>query len=717
VSQPRYQAFISYSHRDAGWAAWLHRALETYRVPKLLVGSAGAHGSVPARLAPIFRDREELASASDLGREISASLADSANLIVICSPHAAASRWVNEEVLAFKRLGRAHRIFCLIVDGEPNASDLPGRTAEECFCPALRFALDDDGTPAPRRCEPIAADIRRGGDGRANAKLKIVAGLLGVGLDALRQREHHRQQRRMLAITAAALLVMGVTSMLAVAAVVAREAAERRQKQAEELVGFMLGDLGTRLREVNRLDIIESVAEQAMHYYGSLPPEDVTDVAMMQRAQALQKIAHIRLDRGNTAAALEAFTRATPIFAGLAESAPHDVDRQLAHAGNLNRVGKALWVLQDFVPAAAAFAQATQIIDAALAVAPDHVALLAERASLATNAGRLAELRRDSASALAHYEAVLKTFRRLQSAEPENERWQLEIGYAHNNLGKLALSGGDLKEAARHYRLDLDIKRALATRRPDNNQRQAELAAAYMFAARVDMQLGENAQAEVEQRSALEILTALGTFDPTHVTWRHYRASGERHHATILIDRGELDGAAEHNATSRRLLEELLAKDADNGAWRLGLADSLLQAAEISLLQHRSDRTFDYLDAAARVLPGDAVPDRQWQRLKVVERLLRAEATLPNDADFAAVLVRQAAGLVFPIVDGDSDPEWLELATRVAITAGDSRSAERFIDRLARMGFARVAHEQRVGAWRATLSARLQQPGADVGQH
>ena len=31
--QMKYWAFISYSHRDAKWATWLHRALESYRVP------------------------------------------------------------------------------------------------------------------------------------------------------------------------------------------------------------------------------------------------------------------------------------------------------------------------------------------------------------------------------------------------------------------------------------------------------------------------------------------------------------------------------------------------------------------------------------------------------------------------------------------------------------------------------------------------------------
>jgi len=108
-----YRAFISYSHRDEKWARWLHRALETYRVPKHLVGQTTAMGVIPARTAPVFRDRDELASATDLGTILRAALAGSACQIVICSPASAASHWVNEEILSFKRLGRADRIFCL----------------------------------------------------------------------------------------------------------------------------------------------------------------------------------------------------------------------------------------------------------------------------------------------------------------------------------------------------------------------------------------------------------------------------------------------------------------------------------------------------------------------------------------------------------------------------------------------------------------------------
>ena len=55
----------------------------------------------------MFIDRAELPSSTNLAAGVRTALEESAALIVICSVAAAQSRWVNEEVLEFKRLGRA----------------------------------------------------------------------------------------------------------------------------------------------------------------------------------------------------------------------------------------------------------------------------------------------------------------------------------------------------------------------------------------------------------------------------------------------------------------------------------------------------------------------------------------------------------------------------------------------------------------------------------
>lgn len=208
----KYWAFISYSHADAKWGDWLHAALETYRVPSRLVRKAKPEGAVPRRIFPVFRDREELASSSSLGENIQGSLRLSRALVVICSPRSAASRWVNEEVKLYKSMGREDRVFCLIVDGEPNAPADSGLL--ECFPKAVRFQLDREGEISDEPAEPIAADAREGKDGKRNALLKLIAGIIGVPFDELRQRERQRQARQRIRLGASIVGMMVAAGLI-----------------------------------------------------------------------------------------------------------------------------------------------------------------------------------------------------------------------------------------------------------------------------------------------------------------------------------------------------------------------------------------------------------------------------------------------------------------------------------------------------------------------
>jgi hypothetical protein len=206
----RYWAFISYSRRDETWGAWLHNQLESYRVPRALIGTAGRDGPVPNGLLPVFRDLEELPASANLGEQITEALGQSASLIVICSPNSAQSRYVNQEILAYKKLGRENRILAMIVDGEPNAADKAGIDPNlECFAPALKWRAGPDGELTSTPMEPIAADTRKQGEGASNAKLKLIAGVLGVSYDGLKRREDTRRLRRLLAATSAIAVGLG----------------------------------------------------------------------------------------------------------------------------------------------------------------------------------------------------------------------------------------------------------------------------------------------------------------------------------------------------------------------------------------------------------------------------------------------------------------------------------------------------------------------------
>ena len=202
----RYKAFISYSHDDEAEAKRLHHRLERFRPPK---GLELADGSRPVRLYPIFRDRDETAASPSLPTTIEVALQSSQHLIVLCSPAAAASEWVNAEIRLFADIASPEQIFPLIVGGDPLS----------CFPPALLELLDD----------PLAPDLREGMDGFNDGTLKLIAGLWGMPFSTLKNRDAAWRRRR----AQLNLLIAAAIGGLAVFAVLSAWRAEEQKQLAE----------------------------------------------------------------------------------------------------------------------------------------------------------------------------------------------------------------------------------------------------------------------------------------------------------------------------------------------------------------------------------------------------------------------------------------------------------------------------------------------------
>ena len=160
-TQYNYFAFISYKSEDVEWAIWLQHELEHYHLP----ASYNGRTDVRQELRPVFRDIDEL-SAGNLPEQIKHALVNSENLIVICSPQAAKSHWVNQEVETFISLGKVNQIFPFIVEGN---------SPKEFFPPSL--------LNLPKNEERLGGDVSK--NGRDAAFVKVVAGMLGVGFDSL----------------------------------------------------------------------------------------------------------------------------------------------------------------------------------------------------------------------------------------------------------------------------------------------------------------------------------------------------------------------------------------------------------------------------------------------------------------------------------------------------------------------------------------------------
>jgi tetratricopeptide (TPR) repeat protein len=550
-----YRAFISYSHADERWGRWLHRALETYSIPRHLVGKATAMGPVPARLAPIFRDRDELASAADLSSHIRDALAASDNLIVICSPAAARSRWVNEEIRTFQAAGRAARVFCVIVAGEPAEGD-----DEDCFPPSLRLSYDETGKPIAGRLEPLAADARANGDGRTLALLKVVAGLIGVDLDELRRRDAQRRQRRMAIITGVSLAGVSVTTALAVTAYFARNEAEQRREQAEDLLSFMVGDLRERLTPIGRLDVLEDVGTRALAYFATVAPGDLTDEELTRHAQVLTQIGEIRMSQRQYDDALTAFRQAAHRAAELARKEPGDGKRLFRRAQAEFWMGYVDWRRGDIE---SAHGWLTRYRDSALGLvklAPDRTEWIQE---VAYGHHNLAVLEFESANleAARHgFESELAVLTELDRSHPELDLGG-NIADAISWLGNIAYSGGALADAKAHFQRSADQLERIFRADPENAHKRYDHAHALLWVSDVASVTDDVDGAIRLVDRALGEFNELSRLDPQNKEWLRASAHSRISRGYLLASVGDASSARKHADDARAVLELLLKEE------------------------------------------------------------------------------------------------------------------------------------------------------------
>jgi tetratricopeptide (TPR) repeat protein len=436
-----YRAFISYSHRDKAVATRLHRTVESYRIPAKLVGTVTPVGTVPKRLAPVFRDRDELPASADLGGELSAALRRSMFLIVICSPASAKSHWVDQEILQFKRLHGDTRVLALIVGGTPYASDMPGREDEECFPKSLRFKLAADGTLSDTPAEPIAADIRTDGDGRRLANLKLIAGLTGVKLADLVQRETQRRMQRLAFVTTGAMAGMVLTGGLAIYAnqrrieaneqrVIAQREATAARAASDYLVGtFELSNPATENpRTITALTILGRSAERARTELAGQPAIQVRLINTLGKAYN---------NLGLTKEASAAIEASMP---AIEKAGPDGAEAMLTLATTYWKQGA---------------------LDKALATAKRAEALLgpdlkqhtALRAQAAVTEGRIYQSSSNVPAGIASFDRALALYRATENVPPKS------LGTALNNRGMLLSDDGQFDAAEKSLTESLAIYR------------------------------------------------------------------------------------------------------------------------------------------------------------------------------------------------------------------------------------------------------------------
>jgi tetratricopeptide (TPR) repeat protein len=564
----RYMAFLSYSHQDAAIADWLHEALEEFRVPPRLIGKLTEHGPVPKRLAPIFRDRQELAAASDLSEEIEEAIAGSRFLVVLCSPAAARSKWIDKEISCFKRLHREDRIFAAIIDGAPFASDDPERSAEECFPNALRVHFDGRGKPTTQRSEPIAADLRDEGDGRKMGLLKLAAGMLGVGLDDLAQREAQRRHRRLYAITAASVIGMLFTSGLAYTAIDARDQARDQRREAEGLIGFMLGDLRDKLEPLGRLDVLDSVGTKALSYYERQNKSDLPDESLAQRSRALTLMGEMAQTRGDLEGALRRYREAKASTAELAKREPNNPQNLYDHAQNVFWVGSIDYQRGNLDKAAEAFREYRRLADRMIALAPSEDKYRLERSYAESSLGTVLMDQRKYREAAEVYQSLLQPAEALLAKDANNKDYRNKLVQALAWLADAREYSGQLDEALAHRQRQIALlERLWDPKKPDTDLKRDEMTARRAV-ARIYSYRGQLPQAVAQARQASSVIDWLANTEPQNTEWMQAGARANFERADLELASGNVDQARAAATAACGAASNLVAKDRSVAEWR-----------------------------------------------------------------------------------------------------------------------------------------------------
>lgn len=610
----RYYAFLSYSHKDMELANWLHRELERFRVPHSLAGKLTANGVVPRRLTPIFRDQQDLSAGGDLASEIKAALAASQFLVVLCSPTAAKSRWTNQEIESFKRTRPEGCVLAAVVAGEPFASELPGREAEECFPPALRYKYDGRGHQTAKRAEPLAADFREDGEGKRLAFLKLVAGMLGVGLDELVQRETTRRHRQLAWLAAGSLAGMAITSGLALAALQARDSAREQRRQAEGLVAFMVGDLKDKLEPIGRLDALDGVGARVLQYYSEQNAGELSDAGLLQRSRALSITAQVAYLRGHYDEAIRLYREA---LAGTAEAVRRnsaDPQRLYDHAQNVFWIGDIARQRGQIDQAESAYREYKRLADRMVEIDPNNIKWRMEVIYANEDLGIALKAKRHFTEAAQLFGDSLEPMQSIASFDPKNAEYQAALS---NMLGWLAdtqSSLGHLDTAIAARRRQISYLDGTITGTKTDVAVQERLIPAHEGLGILLTAQGRTDQGVIQYRLAIAQANSLLAIEPNNSEWRDLAANAQLELAKNLLALGDQAQAAQETAGGCAAAEALGARDQNVARWRLLQMMCFDMRSRLALASGNTSQALDFAQralAAARFRrSGDAISDR-----------------------------------------------------------------------------------------------------------
>jgi WD40 repeat protein len=244
-----YDGFLSYSH-----------AADDLLAPRLQAGlQRFAKPWWKRRALHIFRDEASLSANPHLWSSITDALDDSDWFVLLLSPEAAGSEWVNREIDYWKEHRDPHKILPAVTDGTFRWAD--SDVAGDAVPPSLQGVFEDEPRWVDLRFARTETQLDLRHARFRDAVADIAAAVRGVAKDELESEEirQHRRTVRTAWTAGVAILALGVAAT--VGAVVAYNAQQNAQEERDRAVAAELTATEERDRANQEADRANLLAE------------------------------------------------------------------------------------------------------------------------------------------------------------------------------------------------------------------------------------------------------------------------------------------------------------------------------------------------------------------------------------------------------------------------------------------------------------------------
>ncbi len=332
-----------------------------------------------------------------------------------------------------------------------------------------------------------------------------------------------RGERIRFAITSLIAILAIISAVLGVMARKAQGDAEQHRVEAEELLGYMLGEFAEKLRPLGRLDLLDSVSSKALTYLSSSDSLLESPTALNQRAKALQVIAEVNTARSDSEKAYEALAAARRILR-LQDNGTVTDKTLLKDLG-----ANAFWLAQYYAN------------------------------------------RKQWDKALPYANEYITYSDRMAVAHPTDPEAWMEQSYAYSNIGSIHAQRSNVELAAEAFEKSVELKRKALAANPSDKKSKADLANSISWLAETKKTLGQLNAAAALFKEEESLITSVHKISPNDGFWTYRLANAMWHSATTETLLGAESDAISHLKQAEALLTTLTTQDPSNKKWKLNL--------------------------------------------------------------------------------------------------------------------------------------------------